>query len=183
MTVTETHITEPVVPSADKASLSPCKRQRLDEGYETESSDSVEDMLRDISSRCNAVLHGAAPGHRLKPEAETIRMHGAFSGLQTCVSKESSIKTEGAEPEESVSSFRTSIKEHCTIKTQVFPHGRAFTSRTQQGGYRFRWVPNHSWKCVHWYQIGSICASNYGFECSVCLFMTGRKCGWAVTDC
>ncbi|TDH13007.1 hypothetical protein EPR50_G00053330 [Perca flavescens] len=135
---------EPVMSCGNKTSLSPCKRQRLDEGYETESSDSVEDMLRDVSTRCNAVLHSAAPGTRLPQESETIRMYGAFSGLQTSISKDSSLTVDGAEPEESVSSFRTSIREHCTIRTQVFPHGHAFTSRTQQGGYRFRWVPNHS---------------------------------------
>ncbi|XP_041793950.1 multicilin [Chelmon rostratus] len=144
MTVRDPHVREPALPCRDKTSLSPCKRQRLDEGYETESSDSVEDMLRDISSRCNAVLHGAATGTRLQQEPETIRMYGAFSGLQTSFSKDSSVVRDGAEPEQSVSSFRTSVREHCTIRTQVFPHGRAFTSRTQQGGYRFRWVPNHS---------------------------------------
>ncbi|XP_070821508.1 multicilin [Chaetodon trifascialis] len=137
MTVRDPHVREPVLLCGEKTSLSPCKRQRLDEGYETESSDSVEDMLRDISTRCNAVLNGAQ-------ESETIRMYGAFSGLQTSISKDSSMATDGAEPEESVSSFRTSVREHCTIRTQVFPHGHAFTSRTQQGGYRFRWVPNHS---------------------------------------
>ncbi|XP_044051417.1 multicilin isoform X1 [Siniperca chuatsi] len=141
MTVRGPHVREPVMPCCDKASLSPCKRQRLDE---TESSDSVEDMLRDISTRCNAVLHSAATGTRLQQESETVRMYGAFSGLQTSISKDSSVTADGAEPEDRVSSFRTSIREHCTIKTQVFPHGRAFTSRVQQGGYRFRWVPNHS---------------------------------------
>lgn len=145
MTVRDPCIREPVMPRGDKASLSPCKRQRLDEGYETESSDSVEDMLRDISTRCNAVLHSAATGTNLRQESEVIRMYGAFSGLQTSISKDSGMATDGAEAEESVSSFRTSVREHCTIRTQVFPRGHAFTSRTQQGGYRFRWVPNHSW--------------------------------------
>lgn len=136
---------EPVMPCGNKTSLSPCKRQRLDEGYETESSDSVEDMLRDISTRCNAVLHSASTGAELQQESEPVRMYGAFSGLQTCISKDSSMVMDGEEAEESVSSFRTSVREHCTIRTQAFPHGHAFTSRTQQGGYRFRWVPNHSW--------------------------------------
>ncbi|XP_029296205.1 multicilin [Cottoperca gobio] len=141
MTVRDPNVREPC---GDKTSLSPCKRQRLDEGYETESSDSVEDMLRDVSTRCNAALHNAATGTRLPQESETIRMFGAFSGLQTSLSKDSSMTVDGAEPEECVSSFRTSVREHCTIRTRVFPHGRAFTSRTQQGGYRFRWVPNDS---------------------------------------
>ncbi len=146
MTVRDTHVREPEVPGGNKTSLSPCKRQRLDEGYETESSDSVEDMLRDISTRCNAVLHGAASGTGMQQESETVCMHGAFTGLQTSISMDSSMVTDwGAEPEENVSSFRTSVREHCTIRTRVFPHGRAFTSRTQRGGYRFRWVPDHSW--------------------------------------
>ncbi|KAK9523088.1 hypothetical protein VZT92_019513 [Zoarces viviparus] len=141
MTVRDPQVREPAMPCGNKTSLSP-KRQRLDEGYETEPSDSVEDMLRDISTRCNAVLHGTNAGTRPPREPDTIRMHGAFSGLQTSFS--SSSAADGAEPDESVSSFRTSVREHCTMRTRVFPHGRAFTSRTQRGGYRFRWVPDHS---------------------------------------
>ncbi|XP_058492784.1 multicilin [Solea solea] len=145
MTVRDPNEREPVLPCGAKPSLSPCKRQRLDEGYETESSDLVEDMLRDISTRCNAVLHGTAAGTSTQQEPEThVRMFGAFSGLQMSISKDNGLRPEGAEAEESVSSFRTSIRDHCTIRTQVFPHGRAFTSNTQEGGYRFRWVPNHS---------------------------------------
>lgn len=142
MTVREPDERELVKPCGDKPSLSPCKRQRMDEGYETQSSDLVEDMLRDVSTRCNAVLQSSATGKQ--QESETVRMFGTFSHLKTCISKDTSTRIDGAEPEESVSSFRTSIKEHCTIRTQVFPHGHAFTSRTQQGGYRFRWVPNHN---------------------------------------
>ncbi|XP_068560414.1 multicilin [Cebidichthys violaceus] len=138
MTVREPPAREPATPRGGNASPSPCKRQRPDEGYETEPSDSVEDMLRDISTRCNAVLHGTRPPR----EPEAVRMHGAFSGLRTSVSGGSA--ADGAEPDESVSSFRTSVREHCTMRTRVFPHGRAFTSRTQRGGYRFRWVPDHS---------------------------------------
>ncbi|XP_068166908.1 multicilin [Antennarius striatus] len=140
MTVREPCVRESVIPCGDGTSLSPCKRQRLDEGYETESSESVEDMLRDISTRCNAVLHDATAGTKPQQQSEAIRMYGSFSGLQTSISKDSVL--DRAEPEESVSSFRTSVREHSTIRTQVFPSGHAFTSITQQGGYRFRWVPN-----------------------------------------
>lgn len=132
------------MPCGDAASVSPCKRQRLDDVSEAESSDSVEEMLRDVSTRCNAVLHGSAARTNLQQESQTVRMFGTFSGLQTSNSKDTSLRTDGAEVEESVSSFKTSVREHCTIRTQVLPHGRAFTSRTQHGGYRFRWVPNHS---------------------------------------
>ena len=145
MTVGDPCIRELEMPCGGRPSLSPYKRQRLDEGYETEASDSVEDMLRDISTRCNAVLHGAAAETKPQRESDGVRMYGAFSGLQTSVSKESSGATDGAEADESTSSFTTSVREHGTIRTQAFPHGHAFTSRTQQGGYRFRWVPNHSW--------------------------------------
>ncbi|XP_063344912.1 multicilin [Pelmatolapia mariae] len=145
MTVRDSNVKEPVMPyGGDKTSLSPCKRQRLDEGYETESSDSVEDMLRDISTRCNAVLHSSSTETRLQQESKTICMYGAFSGLQTSIAKDSNMTVDAAEAGESVSSFRTSVREHSTIRTQVFPHGHAFTSRTQQGGYRFRWVPKQS---------------------------------------
>lgn len=126
-------------------SLSPCKRQRLDEGYETESSDSVEDMLKDISTRCNAVLHGSAAARQ--QGTDVIRVHGVFSGLKTSFSKDNGgAVTDGAEAkaEANIWSFRTSVREHGTIRTQAFPHGQAFTSRMQEGGYRFRWVPNHS---------------------------------------
>ncbi|CAG5924898.1 unnamed protein product, partial [Menidia menidia] len=130
-------------PVGDNASLGPFKRQRLDEGYETESSDTVEEMLRDISTRCNAVLlgTGAAAPKQLQ-EAETIRVHGAFPGLQVSTPRDGG--TTAAEDGDGVSSFRTSVREHSTIRTQAFPHGHAFTSRTQQGGFRFRWVPNCS---------------------------------------
>ncbi|XP_071758865.2 multicilin [Centroberyx gerrardi] len=146
MTVRDPSGREPVMPCSDKtsASLSPCKRQRLNEECEAEPPGSVEDILRDISTRCNAVLHSSANGPRPQQEPETIRMYGAFSSLQTSIAKSGSVSVDGAEAGESDSSFRTSIREHCTIRTQVFPHGRAFTSRTQHGGYRFRWVPDHS---------------------------------------
>lgn len=104
----------------------------------------MADMLRDVSTRCNAVLHSTATGARARRESETVRVFGAFAGLHASVSRGGSTAIGGAEAEESVSSFRTAVREHCTIRTQVFPHGRAFTSRTQEGGYRFRWVPDHS---------------------------------------
>uniref|UniRef100_A0A3Q2QA48 Multicilin n=1 Tax=Fundulus heteroclitus TaxID=8078 RepID=A0A3Q2QA48_FUNHE len=142
MTDKESSVGELAVPRSENTSLSPCKRQRLDEGYETESSDSVEDMLRDVSTRCNAVLLSSAAGAR--QESETVRMYGTFSSFQMCTPDISTAKVDAPEAGEDAAYFRTSVREHCTIRTQVFPHGHAFTSRTLQGGYRFRWVPNHS---------------------------------------
>lgn len=147
MTVRDPNENEPVLTPGVKLSLSPCKRQRLDEGYETEASDSVEDILRDISTRCNAVLHGTITETAVAQDApETqIRTFGAFSGLQVNIPTNNSVAPDGLQAKDCISSFRTSIREHRTIRTQVLPHGRAFTSRTQDDGYCFRWVPNHSW--------------------------------------
>nr|XP_054587641.1 multicilin [Nothobranchius furzeri] len=139
MTARDPHAGKPLGPHGENASLGSCKRQRLDEGYETESSDSVEDMLRDISTRCNAFLLSSAAGASLQQESETIRMHGAFSTLQMSTPNDSSETADQAG--DSVPPFRTSVREHATIQTQVFPHGHAFTSRTRQGGYRFCWIP------------------------------------------
>ncbi|XP_017267682.2 multicilin [Kryptolebias marmoratus] len=135
---------EPADPRGENASVGSCKRQRLDEGYETESSDSVEDMLRDFSTRCNAVLFSSAAGTVQQQESETIHTYGVFSGLQMSTPNSSTATRDEAETGDAVSSFRTSVREHGTIRTQVFPHGHVFTSQTQQGGYRFRWVPNHN---------------------------------------
>ncbi|KAJ3604568.1 hypothetical protein NHX12_029308 [Muraenolepis orangiensis] len=158
MTVRDPCLQGPAPPPCENTSRSPCKRQRLSEESETESasSGSVEDILRDISTRCNAVLHrasGAQQESSGSQGSDRVRMYGAFSGLRTSVadgssgssgSSGASASAGGTGLDDGDSSFRTSIRDHCTIKTQVFPHGHAFTSRTQTGGYRFRWVPNQS---------------------------------------
>ncbi|XP_070295355.1 multicilin [Salvelinus sp. IW2-2015] len=131
-------------------SMIPCKRQRLDDTCDdTSPPGCVEDILRDVSDRCNTVLHHSTAQLPLPQDSdpERILMFGAFSGLQTSRTTGGAVvSTEDAEAGESSSdsSFRTSIREHCTIRTQTFPHGHAFTSRTTQGGYRFRWVPSQS---------------------------------------
>lgn len=100
-------------------------------------------MLRDISTRCNTVLHISASARQ--QGSGVIRMHGAFSGLQTSFCSDSGGPVrDGAEADGNIWSFRTSVREHSTIRTQAFPHGHTFTARTQEGGFRFRWVPNHS---------------------------------------
>ncbi|XP_023814710.1 multicilin [Oryzias latipes] len=143
MTVRELHVEEAVMPCID-APPGSSKRQRLNEQCETDSSDSVEDMLKDISYRCNAVLRNSSTGPGPQQQSEAIRVFGSFSGVQMSTLNEWSSTEDGAQAEECVSSFKTSVKEHGTIQTKVFPHGHVFTSKTQEGGYRFRWVPNHS---------------------------------------
>ncbi|XP_034025382.1 multicilin [Thalassophryne amazonica] len=135
---------DPVIVCGDKTSLSPCKRQRLDQGSEAESFDSVEEILRDIRACCNDVLHSMAPAKSLQQDSDNIQMYGAFAGLHTSVSRDGTRRIDGGEAARNTSSFRTCVREHSTIRTQVFPHGHAFTSRTHNGGYCFRWLPNHS---------------------------------------
>ncbi|KAH1169422.1 hypothetical protein KIL84_014012 [Mauremys mutica] len=113
----------------------------------------VDEILREISDTCNAALqtideNREAKRPRLQAEAtqapdsqsQAINMYGAFSGLQTCSSR-SSVDLSNSELEEG-GSFRTSITDHCTIRTLAFPQGNAFTIRTATGGYKFRWVPS-----------------------------------------
>ncbi|XP_026526234.1 multicilin [Notechis scutatus] len=103
----------------------------------------VNEILREISEKCNAALQSIDDDRgpkRPRGENEAVHMYGAFHGLQTC-SSHSSLDLSGSEFEEGVS-FKTSIKEHCNIKTLAFPQGNAFTVRTATGGYKFRWVPS-----------------------------------------
>ncbi|XP_007421411.1 multicilin [Python bivittatus] len=103
----------------------------------------VNEILREISEKCSAALQSIDDDRgpkRPRGENEAIHMYGAFHGLQTC-SSHSSLDLSGSEFEEGVS-FRTSITEHCNIRTLAFPQGNAFTVRTATGGYKFRWVPS-----------------------------------------
>ncbi|XP_066216936.1 multicilin [Saccopteryx leptura] len=103
-------------------------------------------MLRDISERCDKALQSRNPKRlRLQPEpASPARgpghLHGAFRGLRTHCGG-SSLDLSCGQLEES-GSFCTPIRSHGTIRTLAFPQGNAFTIRTANGGYKFRWVPS-----------------------------------------
>lgn len=104
-------------------------------------------MLRDITDTCHAALQRNAKHPKLQHEmgnstqsTETINMYGAFNGLQTCTTR-SSVTLSGSDMDDGMF-FRTSIRDHCTIKTLAFPQGNAFTTKKPCGGYKFRWVPN-----------------------------------------
>ncbi|XP_058850625.1 multicilin-like isoform X2 [Acipenser ruthenus] len=124
------------------------KRQRLEDLYEpVPDSKAVDDMLRDITDTCHAALQRNAKHPKLQHEmgnstqsTETINMYGAFNGLQTCTTR-SSVTLSGSDMDDGMF-FRTSIRDHCTIKTLAFPQGNAFTTKKPCGGYKFRWVPN-----------------------------------------
>ncbi|XP_077202521.1 multicilin [Paroedura picta] len=110
---------------------------------EPEDDTEVNEILREISDKCNLALQSIDENRgpkRPRGESETVHMYGAFRGLQTRNSC-SSLDMSSSDLEEGVS-FRTSIQEHCNIRTLAFPQGNAFTFRTATGGFKFRWVPS-----------------------------------------
>ncbi|XP_069483378.1 multicilin [Ambystoma mexicanum] len=131
-------------------------KRNLEELYDagTQEDPEVDAILREISEKCSAALQTIEPSSdpkRFKPqmgasgetegEAPGISLHGAFHGLQTCTGQRT-LSMSGSALEEEGMCFRTSIRDHCTIRTLAFPQGNAFTFRTPAGGYKFRWVPS-----------------------------------------
>ncbi|XP_040118465.1 multicilin [Oryx dammah] len=106
----------------------------------------VDAVLREISERCDEALQHRDPKRlRLQPEAPSLdrrpgNLHGAFPGLRTDCSR-STLNLSHSELEEG-GSFSTPIRSHSTIRTLAFPQGNAFTIRTANGGYKFRWIPS-----------------------------------------
>ncbi|XP_031296825.1 multicilin [Camelus dromedarius] len=106
----------------------------------------VDAILREISQRCDEALQSRDPKRlRLQPEQPSTdcrpgNLHGAFRGLRTDCSR-SALNLSHSELEEG-GSFSTPIRSHSTIRTLAFPQGNAFTIRTANGGYKFRWVPS-----------------------------------------
>ncbi|XP_072920045.1 multicilin [Hemitrygon akajei] len=135
-------------------SSSPAKRHRVEGTYfDNQDCDNVDEILRDISEKCSVALEklNETNTKHLKrrhnsgeesytEEQETINMYGSFNGLQT--STACKIATISSSELDNDVSFKTSIRDHCTIRTLAFPQGNAFTTRTPSGGFKFRWIPN-----------------------------------------
>ncbi|KAL2779702.1 multicilin [Daubentonia madagascariensis] len=106
----------------------------------------VDAILREISERCDEALQSRDPKRpRLQPEPVNTdsrpgNLHGAFWGLRTDCSRRA-LNLSHSDLEEGAS-FSTPIRSHSTIRTLAFPQGNAFTIRTANGGYKFRWVPS-----------------------------------------
>ncbi|XP_075711043.1 multicilin [Rhinoderma darwinii] len=142
--------------SSDSVLSRPPVKRSLEEFYPQtteQECNQVDEILRDISKKCNAALMGSVHSEAKRPKlysedtidskngvTTSIKMCGAFQGLKTSTGH-SSISLCDTDLEEDIT-FRTSIKDHCTIRTLAFPQGNAFTIRTNKGGYKFRWVPN-----------------------------------------
>ncbi|XP_030048133.1 multicilin [Microcaecilia unicolor] len=143
------------VPAEFFINKSPTKRS-IEELYaNNHDGKQVDEILREITEKCYAALRTIDPmdNKRTKLHVENpgapdcsggkcpaINMHGAFHGLQTCTGQ-SSVNLSNSDLEEGLG-FRTSIRDHCTIRTLAFPQGNAFMIRTSNGGYKFRWVPS-----------------------------------------
>lgn len=74
--------------------------------------------------------------------SDTVQVFGSFHSLQVLKptpSVNSDLCREGR-----CTFFKTAIKEHSTVRTSVFPHGKTFTSHTPDGGCRFLWIPKQN---------------------------------------
>ncbi|XP_053304034.1 multicilin [Spea bombifrons] len=143
--------------SSDTLTTRQSVKRNLEEYYpqsNEQACSQVDEILREISKKCNAALMGSGYPEAKRPKLQSeepmdrsgdnpkqnIKMCGAFQGLKT-VTGHNSVDLVDTDIEEDIS-FRTSIKDHCTIRTLAYPQGNAFTIRTSGGGYKFRWVPN-----------------------------------------
>ncbi|XP_057177672.1 multicilin [Triplophysa rosa] len=76
---------------------------------------------------------------QVAPVTERVSVFGAFRGLRV-VTETPFVKSDLGETNGVC--FKISIREHSTVKTKVFPHGKAFTAHTPSGSCRFLWVPS-----------------------------------------
>lgn len=74
--------------------------------------------------------------------AQRVNIFGAFHGLRVVTQTPSVISDLNMSGNDGKVCFKTAIRDHSTVKTKVFPHGKAFTSHTPSGSCRFLWVPN-----------------------------------------
>ncbi|XP_062870548.1 multicilin [Trichomycterus rosablanca] len=73
--------------------------------------------------------------------SETVCVFGSFHGLQ--VLKPTTPSTSHFCMEDTAC-FKTSIREHSTVQTRAYPHGKTLTSLTPDGSCKFLWVPKHN---------------------------------------
>ncbi|KAG7322877.1 hypothetical protein KOW79_014223 [Hemibagrus wyckioides] len=71
--------------------------------------------------------------------SETVQVFGSFHNFR--VSKAAPCATSDLSRKGKCAFFKTSIREHGTVRTRVFPQGKTFTSHTPDGASRFLWIP------------------------------------------
>ncbi|XP_004703771.1 multicilin [Echinops telfairi] len=134
--------------AAEPLLLKTTAKRSLEEVFSVAGQDcgEMDSILKEISELCDEALKSHDPKRpRLQPEPASTdyrpsNLHGAFRGLRTECSQ-SVLNLSHSELEEG-GSFSTPISSHSTIRTLAFPQGNAFTIRTVNGGYKFRWVPS-----------------------------------------
>ncbi|XP_050977457.1 multicilin isoform X1 [Labeo rohita] len=72
---------------------------------------------------------------------QRVNIFGAFHGFQVVTEIPSVIADLNISGDDGKVCFKTAIRDHSTVKTKVFPNGKAFTSHTPTGSCRFLWVP------------------------------------------
>ncbi|XP_066507649.1 multicilin [Hoplias malabaricus] len=116
------------------------KRLRLDQDRLQPDTDSNPETSLGLNPDPEHVSLPSAENSSPNPSGTTeVQVYGSFHGLKVVMTSEPSDCRE----EEAVC-FRTSIREHSTVRTNVFPHGKTFTSHTPDGSCRFLWVPHQS---------------------------------------
>lgn len=113
------------------------KRQLWPSDVESSAADSPA-KCSDKKSRLDQDLHEQS-GHS---GSETVQVYGSFRGLR--VSKATPSATSDLWRGGRCAVFKTSVREHSTVRTRVFPHGKTFTSHTPDGGCRFLWIPKQN---------------------------------------
>ncbi|XP_043106377.1 multicilin [Puntigrus tetrazona] len=73
--------------------------------------------------------------------AQRVNVFGAFRGLQVVTQTPSVTSDLNTSGDDGKVCFKTAVRDHSTVKTKVFPHGKAFTAHTPSGSCRFLWVP------------------------------------------
>ncbi|XP_052422897.1 multicilin [Carassius gibelio] len=74
--------------------------------------------------------------------AQKVNIFGPFHGLRVVTQTPSVISDLNMSGDDGKLCFTTAIRDHSTVKTKVYPSGKAFTSHTPSGSCRFLWVPN-----------------------------------------
>ncbi|XP_063067200.1 multicilin [Engraulis encrasicolus] len=115
--------------------LDEAKRRKVDgEPLQTELQQYLQDIEWDLQqSKADSKDQTEAP------TSEAVNVYGVFHGLQI-VRTSQSTDTDSSSVGEPMC-FKTSIREHGTIRTHVLCTGTSFTSPTPSGGYRFLWIP------------------------------------------
>ncbi|KAF7700860.1 multicilin [Silurus meridionalis] len=97
----------------------------------------------DKKSRLDQEVYEQSQHHSFgHPASEPVQVFGSFHGLHVLKATPSAKSDPWREGK--CAFFKISIRDHCTVQTRVFPHGKTFTSHAPDGGCRFLWIPEQN---------------------------------------